>query len=229
MIVLTILMWILIIFLLLIAILVFAPVSYSIDGQVDTKADVQPAIAINAKASWMYLVRFFYMYKKAESSFIVKIGPYEVPIESIAGKISKWEKKPKKDEPSFKISDLKPLLTNLDIKSIIPLGIIMIKKMFKKIMPRKLNVCGVIGLDDPFSTVRFLSVYEAVSGAAGIRNSVDLRGDFTQKVVDMDLLVSGRFAIASLMWPVFWFVLQKPVRRGLFKRRRGLFKRKGIK
>ena len=213
MIFLNVLLWIFLIFLLLLAAVVFLPICYRVEGKFGPRNEV------SAVVSWMFLFRILYEYSPEDSVFVVKAGPYKVPASLLSFPAMGKKEEEKDDESSFKFSDIKTLLTNLDIKSIIPLGIILMKKLCKKILPRHLHVRGVIGLSDPFSTVQFISFYEAISGAANLRSAIDICGDFSQKRLEMDLKMSGRFAVVSLLWPVLWFILQKPVRKGFLSQR----------
>ena len=116
---------------------------------------------------------------------------------------------------SFSLSAFMSSMENLDINSILSLGILLLKKLLKKIGPRHLLVCGVVGLKDPCATGQFIGFYEAAAYITGMQNAVNLAGDFNQKTLDLDLNLAGGFAIASLLWPFIWFLLQKPVRNGI--------------
>ena len=206
---LNILMWIFFIFLILIAVFLFAPVHYRVEG--NTGQDTR----VSAKISWLFwLLRIFYNYGPEKSDITIKIGPYKLP------KLSKDKppkKKLKKEKTGFSMnfSDTKSLLTKLDIKTIISLGKILIKKLLRKIGPKRFLLQGVVGFDDPCTTGQFIGLYEAATGAAGLRDKFDLKGDYYQKKFSFDLKMSGRFAIASLLWPLIWFLLQKPVRNAI--------------
>jgi hypothetical protein len=127
--------------------------------------------------------------------------------------LDKKEKPKKSFLQSF--SSFKFLLTELDIKSIISLGIMLVRKLYARVKPKHLFVFGVVGFSDPCYTGQFLGLYEAVTCSAGLRRDIDLRGDFGRKNFELDLKVAGHFAIAALMVPSIWFIMQKPVRDGI--------------
>jgi len=70
-----------------------------------------------------------------------------------------------------------------------------------------------VGLDDPCATGQFIGLYEVAAGAAGLRSAIDLKGDFSQRHLELYLKMSGRFAIASLLGPCIWFLFQPQIRK----------------
>ncbi|MCL2400803.1 MAG: hypothetical protein FWC91_13785, partial [Defluviitaleaceae bacterium] len=141
-----------------------------------------------------------------------KMDPFS---KSSTSKPDKKEKHPNKKSLPLRLSNVQYLLTNIDIKSIITLGIMLLKKICKKIRPRHLSVRGMVGLKDPCTTGQFIGIYEAVVGAIGLSESIHLKGDFDKESLKLDGKLSGRFSIVSLIGPVIWFSLQKPVREGI--------------
>ena len=212
--ILIVLLWILLILVLIIALVLFIPIFYKVEGKIGEASEV------NAKVSlFFWLVRILYTYKDEESKLILKIGMFSMlidPSESAKKpKKLKKKKKKKKEKDPLTFSDFKYLLTNLDIKSIISLGTILMKKLCKRIKPRHFRLKGEVGFEDPFNTVQFIGIYEAASYACGVRNAIDLQGDLTRQHFKADFNMAGRFAVASLIVPIIWFCFQKPVRNGL--------------
>jgi len=209
--VLLLLLWIFLILLALLILIIIVPIRYQAEGTIGSQTE------IIAKVSWFFkLFRIFYTYTSEESTFIIKIGPYTLPAGFLMdSKPVKQEKKKEKPDFSLGFAGVKSLLTNLDIKSIISLVIILIKKLCRKIMPKHLLVRGVVGFSDPCATGQFIGFYEAAACAIGIRSAIDLQGDFSQKNLALDLQMKGKFAIVSLIGPVIWFVWQRPVRDGI--------------
>ncbi|MCL2421131.1 MAG: hypothetical protein FWD03_04670 [Defluviitaleaceae bacterium] len=210
---LTVLLWLFLILLLLLILVLIVPISYRVKGQIGQQTDVK------VKAGWFFGL-FRVLYESKHSTFAVKIAFFTVPERWLSPEnFIKKDKSKDEDEDtvgfSMGFSDIKGLFTNLDIKSILSLGILLMKKLFKKIFPRRFIVRGVVGLSDPCATGQFIGFYEAVAHAIGLRHSIDLAGDFNQKVLNLDVNVRGRFAIASLLWPIIWFIFQKPVWDGL--------------
>ena len=203
------LLWIFLVLLALLILLIIMPIRYRVEGTVGSQTEV------TAKVNWFFsLFRILYTYTSTESALSIKIGPYKLPPDFLFDSKSD-EKEEEKGDFAIGFSGVKLLLTNLDIKSIISLVIILMKKLCRKIMPKHLLVRGVVGFSDPCSTGQFIGFYEAAAGAADIRSAIDLQGDFNQKNLELDLQLAGRFAIASLIGPFIWFVWQRPVRDGI--------------
>ena len=197
---LTILLWILIILLLLLAALLIVPISYRLEGTYGSQ------VSLYAKVRWLFMCGTW-----EGDDLIVKIGPYKLP---------DFEPSKKKDKTEpFDWASSRSLLTNLDIKSIISLGIILVKKLLKKIAPHHFYVRGVVGFDCPCATGQFIGMYESVAHAVGVRDQVNLSGDFCGKNIELDLKISGRFAVASLLGPCLWFIFQKPIRKILLRKK----------
>ena len=205
----SILLWIFLILLFLLVLFLFLPIRYWIEGTTGSQTEVY------AKITWFFrLLSVCYSYTSAETVFFAKIGPYTIPLNLLPAS-SKRNAQQKAVEASFKLSDIRPLLTSLDIKSIISLGIILIKKLMKRMKPKRFKLYGIIGFGDPCSTGQFLALYEAVVGAARLRSAIDLQGDFIKKKFALELNMAGCFTIASMIGPMIWFILQKPVRNAI--------------
>jgi hypothetical protein len=111
----------------------------------------------------------------------------------------------------FKIG--KELLTKINVNSIMPLCILLMKRLWKRMRPRRFHVCGVVGFEDPCTTGRFIGMYEAVTCAADIRGNIDLRPDFEKPCLQLEAGIAGQFSIGVLLLQMVWFVFQRPVRR----------------
>ena len=186
----------------LLMLLLFAPICYSMEGSIGEEK------SLKARVSWLFcLLRI--IYDTENKGLTVKLGPCTLPAEKIAQKMMSKEDKPD-EKPGF--SNFKSLLTNLDINSIISLGIILLKKLYRVIRPSSFKLRGIVGFADPCTTGQLLGVYEAVAGACGIRKEVGIEGDFCQQRFNMELKMSGQFAIASLLIPSIWFITRKPIR-----------------
>jgi len=163
-----------------------------------------------ARVRWLFFIRAVY----ENSDLTIKIGPYKLSLDGFEEKVSTESK-----SPGFTLSGIK--LTKLNIKSIASLGIILIKKLWRKIKPKYFFIKGVVGFDDPCTTGQFIGFYEICANAMGFRRAIDLKGDFCEKRIDLDMKMAGGFAIASLAGPVIWFIWQKPVRDGIKLLRKG--------
>lgn len=200
-------LWILLFLTILLLLFLFIPIKYSVEGNIGTHNYITARIS-----GFFRLVGVFFAYTDSETAFLIKIGPYK--LDPSSAKFKKKEQ-PAKKEPHLNISNVQYLLTKLDIKSIITLGIMLLKKISKKIRPKYLNIRGVVGLKDPCATGQFIGIYEAVVASVGLSESIDLRGDFDKESLKLDGKLAGRFSIASLIGPVIWFALKKPVREGI--------------
>ena len=200
-------MYVLLGILAILLLVLFMPIFYRVEGSFGAQT------VIYAKVSW-----FFRLFRATyeESVFTMKIGPYALPTDRPAKppKPPKFGKKPKQKV------NIKSLLTNLDIKSIISLGIIFMKKLFKKIAPSHFQVRGVVGFANPCTTGQFMGLYEAAAHAMGLRKAIDLQGNFCQEHFELDVKMSGCFAIAPLLGIMIWFILQKPVRAAFNRRQK---------
>ena len=212
MIILNILSWILILFLLILAAVLFFPLYYKAEGKIGAHNEV------SGKAGWFPFIRIFYNYTPGKSEFIIKLGPFKISTDGLfTEKPKKKIKEDKEDKQKFKILNVGSLLKDTDNK-VFPLTKTLIKKICGKILPRKFSLNGIIGLGDPFATVKFIGMYEAVSCAAGFRDKIRIQGDYGEARLKLDFKLSGYFTIASLTWSVIWFILQKPVRKTFFKK-----------
>jgi len=112
------------------------------------------------------------------------------------------------------IKDIGQALTSAHVKTTIRLGTTALKKMLKVLIPKKLDVSGVVGFADPAHTGWFIGFYEAVVGLFNIRQQVRFAGDFeaSATVVRVDAFVQGSVSVARLAWPLIWLVLHRPVR-----------------
>ena len=193
-------------FLLLMILIIFLPVRYRVEGEIGGQTK------LIARVSWFFkLLRIHYFYISTdtglETDFTVKIGFYNLPM-----KDSDPEKDLSKEKtPAFS----KQTLASIDIKSMISLSIEFMKKLWRKVRPKHFRIKGAVGLNDPCATGQLIGIYEAAAGALDIRKDVDLQGDFSQRKLEMELKLAGRFAIASILGPCIWLVFQKPFRDGL--------------
>lgn len=210
-----ILLWFFIILIVILTILLVAPIRYQVDGVFGEQKKLQ------AKVTWLFrLLRVYYDVNPGEpvsenkQDFVIKIGMYKLP----PFKPSKKEEDKKYKFP-FDLSSLKSDLTNIDIKSIVSLGILFTKKVIKKVAPKYFYVRGIVGLSDPCQTGQFIGFYEAATHATGLRQNIDIEGDFNQQHLNLDLKMAGRFSLASLFSTCIWLIWQKPIRRIILQKK----------
>lgn len=112
---------------------------------------------------------------------------------------------------------LKAVLTYPDSKIIMRLCLQFAQKELRAIKPTKIKVVGQVGLDDPCHTGLLLGAYEMAAGMWGLRRDIQISGDFTKPVLQLDMAVAGALRIGSLIKPVIWLLVQKPVFRIIIK------------
>jgi hypothetical protein len=118
----------------------------------------------------------------------------------------------KTDEKAGIDFNIGAMLENPHISPVISTVFKLLKKLYKKIKPKRFKVQGTIGFGDPCSTGQFIGLYEAYSNAAGLRNAIDLKGDYEQNIHDVDIDISGRFSLISIIIPFVWFITRQEVR-----------------
>ena len=205
------LLWVFLILLAILILLIIIPIQYKAEGTIGEQTEV------TAKVSCLFrLFQIMYTYTSTGSALILKIGLYKLPTGFLPDfKLSKSEKEEGKSDFFLDFPRAKTLLSNLDIKSLVSLVILLMKKLCRKITPKRLFVSGIVGFNDPCSTGLFIGFYEAIANAFGIRSAIDLQGDFNQKNIELDLQLAGQFAIVSLIGPFIWFFWQRPIRDGI--------------
>ena len=239
MLILNIILWIFLILVslvvLVVALVLFMPILYQIEGEYCSGDDLDtPGTKVSLQISWLFkLLSFFYTYTQNETIIMVKIGYYKLPDRFLAFLAPSAEELPKhkKKKLSLKtisqtLSNNKSLLTNIDTKSIISLCVRLVKKLLKKVGPRELRVTGKVGFGDPCTTGRVIGLYEALAGALHLRQVIDIQSDFSKQNFELEFFIAGRFALISIILTVVWFVLQKPI-RGVFKALRSQLNIKG--
>jgi hypothetical protein len=175
-------LWIVLGFILLTALLLLVPVRYIIAGHVGDETDVSASISA------------LFFKKTFTFEGLKQLGeqPDAAPSEPPAQKKMKTK--------------AMHALTKHDPKIIMTLGVKFLHKIFRKLKPKKISVRGIIGFDDLFYAGCFAGLYEAVTCAAGLRESVDLQFDTEKKCIALDFEVAGRLSIGSVLGPVLWLV-----------------------
>ncbi len=149
----------------------------------------------------VYLGRLRLMKLKTEKREAIEEVKEEV--EEVADKI----------EEKVEKSGLRSLIN----KSLINELIAYIKKVLKVIKPKYLHIKGRYGFEDP-------SITGMASGIVGIINAcvphakLQLYPEFTEEVMDFDLLVEGRMQMGTLAYHTLRTVLKKDIRKILFNK-----------
>ena len=194
-------------------------INYHIESKYGTDANLQAVV------NWLFgllSVNFNYTGKE-EPVAVLEIGPLSRPLLSGDKDVVKKSKKKKKVQkpktarksvPLFqRITKLRDLLEEYEAKKILHLAKLLAIRLLNRILPKRFLVRGVVGFDDPCSTGLFIGMYEATAGVLDVRDNVDLYGNFSEAYSEVEVDMTGRFAIGSLLRQILWFVFQPPVRR----------------
>lgn len=118
-----------------------------------------------------------------------------------------------KDKKAFikeKIEFFEDLKAKYDLKGIFDVTILLFKKIFKGLGLKLFQICGIIGLDNPCSTGQAIALISVVQ--TFVPFDVDVQGDFENNVLEGSLYIKGKVRISSIVFPVIWYLLTKPVR-----------------
>ena len=118
--------------------------------------------------------------------------------------------KDKKDFIKEKIEFFEDLKAKYDLKGIFDVTILLFKKIFKGLGLKLFQICGIIGLDNPCSTGQAIALISVVQ--TFVPFDVDVQGDFENNVLEGSLYIKGKVRISSIVFPVIWYLLTKPVR-----------------
>ncbi|MCL2527184.1 MAG: hypothetical protein FWE42_02105 [Defluviitaleaceae bacterium] len=148
---------------------------------------------------------------KAGNVAIKKETPKPPPKSQQDSKIPPPLKKEKKDRfAAFK--QVKAVLTYPERKIIMALVLQCIQKFLKALKPKKLDIHGIVGFDDPATTGWVMGSYEAITSVLNIRHKIKILGSYHEKALDLSVSAKGRTRLWRLMWPFAWLYLKKPIR-----------------
>ncbi|MCL2187517.1 MAG: hypothetical protein FWC16_06750 [Defluviitaleaceae bacterium] len=215
---------------LLFLLVMFAPLRYAVVARVGGETTVR------AKARYLF-ISFRYLLQKGESKTQIRIfgfpiktkAPTKEPekkttfeeiIQEKADEIIPADEEPKdtpKDVPPPKPEEKKPsklrsILTYPQLKTIISLVYQCLKKTLRILLPKKLNISGTVGFDDPAATGMFFGAYAGIASALRLREKVRLTADFAEAGVRLKISAGGSISIARLTLPVLWLACKKPFR-----------------
>jgi len=122
------------------------------------------------------------------------------------------EDEPQKSTPGA-FQRIRRILTYPDLKIIIGLVLSCLKRFLRVLLPKRFDVVGQVGFDDPAMTGMFLGVYESIVGMLDLRRRIRLAADFVKPGVRLKVSAGGSISAARLMRPLISLYLKKPVRR----------------
>ena len=82
----------------------------------------------------------------------------------------------------------------------------LIKKLCKKLLPRKLRLSGKVGLHDPHKTAYLF----AAAGALCLPVS-GIEPVFDEQVLRLDLYARGKLSLWSILWPLLRYAIKRPI------------------
>ena len=100
-----------------------------------------------------------------------------------------------------------------DRNEIISQAKLLIKRIIMAVMPKQLELSGSYGFEDPSQTGFATGGISIVSQLVHPRIRIHAKPDFTQQVIDLNLLVKGKIIVITILVPVFRFLFCKPVWR----------------
>ncbi|MCL2603056.1 MAG: hypothetical protein FWD90_01090 [Defluviitaleaceae bacterium] len=109
--------------------------------------------------------------------------------------------------------NLRSILTYPELKTIIRLTLLCMKKTVKALLPKRLDISGALGFDDPAATAMFIGYYEAAASFLNLREKVRISADFAESGIRYKVSAAGRFSMAGLSRPVLRLLLKKPIRK----------------
>lgn len=118
-----------------------------------------------------------------------------------------------KDKKAFikeKIEFFEELKAKYDLKGIFDVTILLFKKIFKGLGLKLFQICGIIGLDNPCSTGQAIGLISVVQ--TFVPFDIDVQGDFENNILEGSLYIKGKVRLSSIVFPVVWYLLTKPVR-----------------
>ena len=106
------------------------------------------------------------------------------------------------------------VLTYPNRKIIMNLVLGTLKKIAKILLPKKFNVSGIVGFEDPSKTGIFIGLYESVVSLLKIKRHIQISGifDTPNTVIKLQVNAKGRVSIARMILPILGLVIKKPIR-----------------
>ena len=221
---------------LLVVVLLAIPVRYKVDAVTGVGGDGQHKAVVGV--SYLFgLVRLAYNYLDGEGKVTPRL--FGIPLKSRTAhsthdikkapkkdkppKAASKEKKPskKKPKPSLKQkyvklkSNTNMVLTYPNRKAIIGHFLSMLKKQWKILKPKRINISGIVGFTDPSHTGFFFAAYGVVAEFLDIRRYIQLSGNFDtpHTVVQLQIHAKGSIRLGRMIIPIIGLLLKKEIRK----------------
>ncbi|MBE6062918.1 MAG: DUF2953 domain-containing protein [Clostridium butyricum] len=181
--------------------LLFIPFHYKFDGYVNEK------IYVNGVVKWIFCFEVFYLYKEKEDShFKVKLSLFGL------NKFSKNNSKKKNKIEKFR--------KRIQItKKLISVCYEYFKDIINIIKPKYINISGVYGFFDPSITGIICGIISIINCAIPY-SFINVEPDFEEEKCDIEVNVSGRIVLCTILFRTLKFILNKEVRKNFFKKRK---------
>ncbi|MCL2364759.1 MAG: DUF2953 domain-containing protein [Defluviitaleaceae bacterium] len=116
---------------------------------------------------------------------------------------------------------LRRILTYPELKIIIGLVLTCLKRFLRVLLPKRFDIVGLVGFDDPATTGMALGAYESIVGMLNLRQRIRLAADFTKPGVRLKISAGGGISAARMLRPLISLYMKKPVRRFIKFLRKG--------
>ena len=117
-----------------------------------------------------------------------------------------------KNEASKSGINMRSILTYPQLKIIIRLTLQCLKKTMGVFLPKRFEIDGRMGFEDPAATGMVFGLYETWVGALGLREKIRIGADFAEPGIRMKISAGGSISFARLSWPLIVLVCKKTVR-----------------
>lgn len=84
-------------------------------------------------------------------------------------------------------------------------------KLIKHILPRRFNIYGEVGFDDPSVTGQILVITSMLIPIVG--DKINIRGNFEEPVIDIEGKLKGRITIFKVLWTLAVLYFNKNIRK----------------
>ncbi|MCL2501473.1 MAG: hypothetical protein FWE90_14215 [Defluviitaleaceae bacterium] len=222
----------------LLLLLFFTPLRYTVVAR-RTKSET----TVRAKASYLFrLITVQYVYRNGKGTSRVRLAgillggskgkipsakpePYKEEGENTEAGETKFDKTGitvEKNDPVVPLPqktaekpnrNLRNVLTYPELKTIIRLTLHFLKKTMKVLLPKRFDVYGTVGFEDPALTGMVIGFYETVAALLSIREKVRVSADFAESGVTFKVYAAGSVSVSRLTRPVVWLLIKKPIRK----------------
>ena len=86
-----------------------------------------------------------------------------------------------------------------------------IVKLLKHILPRRFNIYGEVGFDDPSVTGQILVITSMLIPIVG--DKINIRGNFEEQIIDIEGRLKGRITIFKVLWTLAVLYFNKNIRK----------------